>query len=64
MVQVKGNKVLDGDKERKRCCRDDDGETGVRDLAKVSPNILSDQQDVGETVEDRMWERQQMFEPG
>lgn len=48
---MKGNKVLDGDKERKRCCRDDDGETGVRDLAKVSSNMLSDRQDGGETAD-------------
>lgn len=43
---MKGNKVLDGDGVRRRCCRGDE-EAGVRDLAEVRSNMFSDWQDVG-----------------
>lgn len=44
---MKGNKALRGDGVRRRCCRDDKEEAGVRDLAEVRSNMLSDCQDVG-----------------
>ena len=39
---MKGNKVLDGDGVRRRHFRDDEDQTSVRVLAKVSSNMLSD----------------------
>lgn len=41
-VWVKGNKVLDGDGVRRRCCKDGKEGTGRRDLAEISSNMLSD----------------------